>query len=126
MIPISKLPTCWPIYLCVLFAALWVSAEIRLKQLRERTESLWTLTVHIQTIKASTGENLSPAIRPQNSDKDHLPIIIQGDATDRPREYIITSDRSVMFGISADGYREQWVKVNRDSPSEIKVRLEEQ
>lgn len=105
MISFHKHPARWLIYLCVLLDALWIAAEIHLRQTRRRLHNLWTYSIHIEAVKATSGENLSPWISHTYPDEKNLPFILAGDGDQFKREFTITSDKPVKFGVMAEGYR---------------------
>jgi len=108
----------------ILFLALcWISAEIRLRQVRQRIENLWTTKIIIKVVDAGSGAEIPPIIGTPRSTGDNLPCNWVGDIVEGSPEYTIISDKPVFIRILSDGYTQQWLEIKKDSPYRNVVRL---
>ena len=116
-------PSTWLLRGIIVLALLWISAEVRLWQVRHRLENLWVKKIDLKVVDASSGAAIPPEIGTPGDSGNHLPICISQDATKGFRAYTIVSDKPVFFHVLSDGYADQWIKVGDDSPIDITVKL---
>jgi hypothetical protein len=114
------------IWLVVVLAVLWVSAEVRNWQLRHRLASLWARTVAINVIDDSSGTHLTcsiggiPAL---DSNHDYLPWVTVGGLDTEIPSVTVASDKPLTLQIASEGYQEQPVTIDQSTSSEVIVRL---
>ena len=110
-------------YALIVLIALWISAEVRLRQLQHRLAALWTYTGVVKMVDETSGAPLPPNIQIPSSDKDDLPIVFSGDVANGGYKHTIISDIPVSFGFSSPGYRSKRVSIDKDSPANLEIRL---
>ncbi len=113
----------WLIRGIVVVSVLWISAGIRLWQLRHRMENLWVQEIGLRVVDATSGAAIPPEIGLPGDSGDHLPVGIAHDVTKEFGKYTIVADKPVFFQILSEGYAGQWIKVDNNSPIDIIVKL---
>jgi hypothetical protein len=114
------------LWLVVLFAALWVSAKVRYRQLRHRFATLWATTVSLKAVDDSSGAALPTTVGDipgLSAEHDYLPWVAIGTSTDGIQRLTVASDEPVSLRVSSEGYPEEPVTIDRSTIGERIVRL---
>ncbi|GAA5131305.1 hypothetical protein GCM10023212_42440 [Luteolibacter yonseiensis] len=102
---------------------LWISSEVRLRQVPQRIGNLWLKEIQIQVVDGTSGTDIPPTIGMPGDSGENLPHCHTGGSSEKIREFTIISDKPVFFRIQSEGYLEQWLQIKEESPHQNIVRL---
>ena len=124
-----KQPSVW---LCLVFAFLWISAEVRYRQTKHRLDTLWVKTVTVMAVDDTTGAILPTSVGGATVSGEALPRIVfgvtlAGSAKTNPVSRLtVASDAPVSLAVSSEGYGGEFVSLDSSSASELSVRLKKE
>ena len=113
-------------WLVIIFAVLWISAEVRYRQLHHRLATLWVTTVALNVVDDSSGAHLNASIGGmpgKSASDDYLPWVSVGGLTTEIPSVTVASDRPLTLQIASEGYQEQPVTISQSTYGEMTLRL---
>jgi hypothetical protein len=116
--------TTWPFVAILIFALLWLAAEIRAHSARKQLDALRLGAVVLRAEDAASGKSLNPKVELPTPVRGRPLPIVQVVAEENRLRIPYVAASPLQFCVSAEGYQQQTVTVTQESsPRQITVRL---